>query len=142
MRRTHWLLAALAGLSLTVTGCATSAPTASTKSAYNTIGLGDRVLIDRDTVIVNGPRSVLELLEGRVARFRFSANALGKSPLVVVDDVALVDGFSALSMMRASDVQRVEILWPTEAAFRYGSSAGHGAIVIKTRTGRPQPDAS
>jgi hypothetical protein len=39
--------------------------------------------------------------------------------------------------MRASDVQRVEILWPTEAAFRYGSSAGHGAIVIKTRTGRP-----
>ena len=104
--------------------------------------MANRVLIDRDTVVVNGPRSVLELLEGRVARFRFSENALGRSPLVVVDDVALFDGLSALRFMRASDVQRVEIWWPTEAAFRYGSLAGHGAIVVKTRTGGPQPDAA
>jgi hypothetical protein len=139
MRSKQWLSVALAGFSLTTAACVTSSPYAASKSAYNIVGLGDRVLIGNDTVIVNGPRTVLELLEGRVARFRFSHNALGRSPLVVVDDVALVDGLSALTAMRAADVQRIEILWPTEAAFRYGSSGGSGAIVIKTRTGRPVP---
>ena len=142
MRREQWLLAALAGFSLTVAGCATSAPDSFTKSAYSAVNMENRVMIGRDTVTVNGPRTVLELLEGRVARFRFSEAALGRSPLVVVDDVTLVDGVSALHHMRASDVQRIDILWATEAAFRYGSAGGNGAIVIRTRTGRPQPDAA
>jgi hypothetical protein len=53
-------------------------------------------------------------------------NALGRSPLVVVDDVSLVDGVGTLSAMRASDVQRIDILWPTEASFRYGNAGGSG----------------
>ena len=139
MRSKQWLPVALAGFSLTTAACTMNSPYTASQAAYDVMSTGDRVLIGNDTVIVNGPRTVWELLEGRVARFRFSENALGRSPLVVVDDVALVDGLSALTAIRAADVQRINILWPTEAAFRYGSSGGSGAIVIKTRSGRPVP---
>jgi hypothetical protein len=139
MRSKQWLSVALAGFSLGTAACVTSSPYTASKSAYDVVSMHDRVLIGRDTVVVNGPRTVLELLEGRVARFRFSENALGRSPLVVVDDVSLVDGLGVLSTMRASDVQRIDILWPTEAAFRYGNAGGSGAIVIRTRSARPLP---
>jgi len=132
----QWLSAALAGLGLSASGCMTAVPYTPTQSAYSAISNDERVMIDGDTVSVHSARTVMDLLESRVARFRFSANALGRTPLVVVDDVQLIEGLGALSGMRAMDVQRIRILWPTEAAFRYGSAGGNGAIVVTTRTGR------
>ena len=131
----QWLSAALAGVGLSASGCMTTAPYTESKAAYSVVN-ENRIVIDRDTLSVHSAQTVLDLLETRVARFRFSSNALGKAPLIVVDDVLLVEGVSVLSSMRATDVQRVSILWPTDAAFRYGSAGSNGAIVVTTKRGR------
>src|SRR5262245_55787032 len=130
-RLKKWLSAALAGLGLSTSGCMTTAPYTESKAAYSVLD-GNRIVIDRDTLSVHGAQTVLDLLETRTARFRFSSNALGRNPLVVVDDVQMAEGVSVLTTMRATDVQHVRILWPTEAAFRYGSAASNGAIVVTT----------
>ena len=75
--------------------------------------------------------NVLELLEGRVARFRFEQ----MTPLVVVDGVRLTDGIQALRAMSPRDVETITTLWPHDAAFRYGPPAADGAIVVTTKRG-------
>src|SRR5262245_36587800 len=105
-------------IALIAAGCATGGQPTAMHQSLNANSASPRVLIDRDTVSVNGQHSALELLEGRVARFRSSLGAMGGGPLVVLDGVPLVDGLSTLRLMRADDVYSITTMWPVDAAFR------------------------
>ena len=130
----HGLVAMILGL--IAAGCVTGGSPDGVHQTLNASSLGSRVLVNRDTVIVNGQRSALELLQGRVARFRSSLDPLPGGPLVVLDGVPLVNGLSTLRIMRADDVQSITTMWPVDAAFRYGSAGRNGAIIVTTRGGR------
>ncbi len=131
----QWRRAASLGLSLVVAGCTSSGTMAGSAAQYSALNMENQVIVNRDTVTIYPNRTVLDLLEGRVARFRFSLS-MGRGPLVVLDDVPLVDGLSWLRQMQASDVESISTLWALDAVTRYGSAASDGAIVITTRHGR------
>ena len=133
-QRKHGLAALMVGLM--AAGCATGGSSAGMHQSLNASSLGNRVLINRDTVVVNGQSSALELLEGRVARFRSSLDALGSGPLVVLNDVPLVDGLATLRLMRADDVHSITTMWPIDASFRYGAAGKNGAIIVTTKGSR------
>jgi hypothetical protein len=117
---------------LIAAGCVTGGSTTGVHQTLSANSLNGRVLVNRDTVQVTAQQSALELLDGRVARFR-SAAALGGTPLVVLDGVPLVDGLNTLRLMRADDVRSITTMWPVDAAFRYGSAGKNGAILVATK---------
>lgn len=53
--------------------------------------------------------------------------------LVVLDGAPLGTSARSLSGISLDDVERIQILRPTQAAPRYGSRAGGGALVVTTR---------
>ncbi len=122
-------LVALCVLALTMSGCATAYKT----TALEAPNLADRVIIGRDTVLAQAYATVLDLLQARVPRFHYSADGLGREPIVLLDGVQLADGIKGLSMLRTAATERIDILWPGEAMNRYGSRGAQGAIVISTR---------
>jgi hypothetical protein len=125
----------MVGLCATAAGCATAGSSA-VKASVDRADWGDVVTINKDTVTVVTQSNVLELLQSRMARYRFSLNVLGRSPLVVVDGIPLVDGLEALRAMSATGVQDITMLRSVDATFRYGVNASEGAILITTRRGR------
>ena len=123
-------------MGLMATGCVTGGSPGGMQQSLNASSLSNRVLINRDTVVVNGQHSALELLEGRVARFRTSLGVMVGGPLVVLNDVPLVDGLATLRLMRADDVHSITTMWPIDASFRYGAAGNNGAIIVTTKGGR------
>ena len=99
-------------IALLAAGCVTGGSHAGTQRSLNANSLGTQVLINRDTLVVSGQHSALDLLEGRVARFRLSSNEIGGAPLVVLDGVPLIDGIATLRLMRADDVHSIATMWP------------------------------
>ena len=108
----------------------------SSPSARRDLFLGERVTIGRDTVTIQDNWTVHDLLGQRLARYAFARNTLGRGPLIVVDGTPRIVGLNLLRSMRASDVQHVDVLRPSEAGLLYGGLGVDGAIVIKTRTAR------
>jgi len=62
-----------------------------------------------------------------------SSIILSSEPRVVLDGVRLVE-YGVLHGMGAHLVERIEFLTGPEATQRYGTNAGHGVILITTRT--------
>jgi hypothetical protein len=112
-------------------GCAANP---SVMFAPRELTLTDRVIVGRDTVAIRDYWSVVDLLAHRLARFS-AGNSLSRTPLVVVDGLPRSDGMESLRSIRAADVQQIELLWPAEAAQRYGGLGADGAIVIRSRRG-------
>ena len=126
--RTGIILVSL-GASLVVHGCAmaTHQVTATQEAAE----LQNRVLINNRAVEVISQQNVIELLAGRIGRFRLQNAKL----LVVVDDVPLNDGLTVLYRMSPREVQNITTLWGQDASFRYGPGGSDGAIVVTTKRG-------
>jgi hypothetical protein len=123
----------IVGLSVAAAGCAT-AGSSELKASLDRAYFGDIVTINqKDTVTVVRQSNVFELLQPRLARYRYFVNTLGRSPLVVLDGIPLVDGLESLRAMSATGVQDITMLRSVDATFRYGSNASEGAIVITTR---------
>lgn len=53
--------------------------------------------------------------------------------LVVLDGAPLGNSASSLSGITLDDLERIDILRPTQAAPRFGSRAGGGAVVVTTK---------
>jgi hypothetical protein len=126
------LILVMVGLSVAATGCATAGSSglrASVERAY----LGDIVTINQDTVTIVRESNVFELLQPRLVRYRYSLSTLGRSPLVVLDGIPLIDGLESLRAMPTNNIQDITMLRSADATFRYGGSASEGAIVITTR---------
>ena len=123
----------IVGLSVVAAGCAT-AGSSELKASVDRAYFGDLVTINqKDTVTVVRQSNVFELLQPRLARYRYSVNTLGRSPLVVLDGIPLMEGLESLRAMSTTGIQDITMLWPADATFRYGSNASEGAIVITTR---------
>ena len=58
---------------------------------------------------------------------------LKSEPQVVLDGVRIVE-YSVLHQMNAALIERIDFLTGPSASIRYGTNAGSGVIVIKTRT--------
>ena len=132
MHKRAVVIMASLGTGLLLHGCALAGPQR-TNSALEAMDFPNRVTVNNHSVEVVSQHNVLELLEGRVARFRFLQQM---TPLVVVDQVPLNDGIEALRIMSPREVESITTLWPQDAAFRYGQIAAQGAIVVTTKRGR------
>jgi TonB-dependent SusC/RagA subfamily outer membrane receptor len=62
-----------------------------------------------------------------------SSILLDSEPQVVMDGVRLVE-YTVLRGINANVIERIEFLTGPEATTRYGTNAGHGVILITTRT--------
>lgn len=62
-----------------------------------------------------------------------SSIVLSSEPQVILDGVRLVE-YRMLQRMSAHLIERIEFLTGPEATTRYGTNAGHGVILISTRT--------
>jgi hypothetical protein len=120
------LIAALLLICFGSASCARAARTAATPPAVHFV-----VIDGLNVPALTG--NLLSLLEPRVdARLRLTAGPVEEQPLVVVDDVPLVDGTKALREISVRDVARVTTLPPMNAFRRYGRRGYHGAIIVET----------
>ncbi len=73
----------------------------------------------------------------RQRRGQSSVNNPNADRPVLVIDGALMSDFDMLHQIRAQEIERIELISPTDAAQRYGTnSSGAGAIIVVTRTRR------
>ena len=63
-----------------------------------------------------------------------SSILLRSEPQVFVDGVRLVE-YTVLKSMDSSLIEKIELVTGPQASIRYGTNAGHGVIVITTRSG-------
>jgi outer membrane cobalamin receptor len=90
-------------------------------------------------VVQSSARDLLELLQRYpIVQRMFEAALEGRSPLVVVDGVALVSPYR-LADIRLIEVERVLLLRGAQAMMQYGARAAEGAIIVETRIRSPEP---
>lgn len=138
-------MAAVAGLALLVSGCGLRPATGSNDGSPSPRGrVVDQEQIERSSV--DNAWDALQLLgaflrleedkDQRPARMTArgrSSILLDSQPQVVLDGVRLVE-YTVLKGMSAHLIERIEFLTGPEATQRYGTNAGHGVILISTRT--------
>jgi outer membrane cobalamin receptor len=64
-----------------------------------------------------------------------SSILLRSEPQVFMDGVRLVE-YTVLKNMDSTLIEQIELVTGPRASIRYGTNAGHGVIVITTRSGR------
>ncbi len=69
----------------------------------------------------------------RIRRRGTSSLVLGDYPLLYIDDVRVVD-VGILRSMPAADLESIRVLSGIDATTYYGTNAGDGVILLRTRT--------
>ena len=96
------------------------------RSAWEALGLlGAYIRLEEDS----RRRPVRITARGR------SSILLRSEPLVFMDGVRMVE-YTVLKNMDSSLIQQIELVTGPQASIRYGTNAGHGVIVITTKSGR------
>lgn len=137
-------IAALSALTLTASGCLGAARSNRSGDDYN-----NRHVVTAEEIANSGATTAWEALRllGAVvrleedkdqeparitARGRSSIN-LSSEPLVFLDGVRLGE-YRVLHSMGAHLVERIEFVAGPQASINYGTNAGHGVILITTRS--------
>ena len=138
-------MAALTGLVLMTSGCALRPATGTADGSSSPRGrIVDAEEIERSSV--DSAWDALQLLgaflrleedkdqqPARMTSRGRSSILLDSQPRVILDGVRLVE-YKVLHDMSAHLIQRIEFLTGPEATTRYGTNAGHGVILITTRS--------
>lgn len=139
------MMVALAGLTLLTSGCALRPATGDNDGNPSPRGR----VVDAEDIERSSVRTAWDALQLLGAFLRLeedkdqqpaqmtargrSSIILSSEPQVVLDGVRLVE-YTVLEGMSAHLIQRIEFLTGPEATTRYGTNAGHGVILITTRT--------
>lgn len=160
--RSLWISGAFALLFLA--GCAGTGagtePDAEPTSETVDVGYGtlekDRIVgsvatVDADEADVVQPRTLADMLRGRVAgvqvnelpgggisvRIRGTRSFHGgNEPLYVIDDMVIQITDGALYGINPLDIESISVLKDASATAAYGSRGANGVILIKTKRGR------
>lgn len=139
------MMVAVTGLALLTTGCALRPATGTHDGNPSPRGrVVDQAEIERSSV--DTAWDALQLLgaflrleedkdqqPARMTARGRSSILLDSQPRVVLDGVRLIE-YQVLHGMSAHLIERIEFLTGPEATQRYGTNAGHGVILITTRT--------
>lgn len=112
--------------------------------------VGSVSTVDGEDARLENPRTVAEMLQGRVAgvmvtdlpgggirvRIRGSRSLTGSNdPLYVIDDLVIQTTDGALYGINPYDIESISVLKDASATAIYGSRGSNGVILIKTKRG-------